>query len=41
MYGFSQLVIPVFVGVGFIVGTYLYTADEDEVYYADYPNIFT
>ena len=41
MYGFSQAILPVFIGLGYIFGAFLYTSDKDKVYYADYADIFT
>ena len=41
VYAFSQAILPVAIGLGYIAGAYIYTSDEDEIYYADYADVFT
>ena len=41
VYAFSQAILPIAIGVGYIAGAYIYTLDEDEIYYAGYADVFT
>ena len=41
VYSFSQATLPFTVGFSYIAGAYIYTSDKDEIYYADYADVFT